>query len=149
MCFIFRSEFAEQSGKIGITLSIRQDKMTRRSLNASLSTALQWSKSKSPKKKKRSAVVITEKNCSWKEPEDPSNADHLQASEDALMFDIGWFAQVRPKSTVFGPILKRIFLMPSCLCPLSIFVFAANSCIGLPSCDAGENRRQECSTGFP
>ena len=31
---------------------------------------------------------------SWKEPEDPSNADHLQASDDALMFDIGWFAQV-------------------------------------------------------
>jgi len=49
---IYRSEFAEQNGKIGITLSI-----------------------------------------SWKEPEDPSNADHLQASDDALMFDIGWFAQ--------------------------------------------------------
>ena len=31
---------------------------------------------------------------SWKEPEDPSNAEHLQASDDALMFDIGWFAQV-------------------------------------------------------
>merc|ERR1712032_661324 len=49
---IYRSEFAEQNGKIGITLSI-----------------------------------------SWKEPEDPSNADQLQASDDALMFDIGWFAQ--------------------------------------------------------
>ena len=33
-------------------------------------------------------------NFSWKEPEDPSNADHVQASDDALMFDIGWFAQV-------------------------------------------------------
>ena len=36
---------------------------------------------------------IFEKN-SWKEPEDPTNEAHLQASEDALMFDIGWFAQV-------------------------------------------------------
>ena len=34
------------------------------------------------------------KRNSWKEPEDPTNEAHLQASEDALMFDIGWFAQV-------------------------------------------------------
>ena len=37
--------------------------------------------------------IFLKKN-SWKEPEDPTNEAHLQASEDALMFDIGWFAQV-------------------------------------------------------
>ena len=42
----------------------------------------------------------TFKKNSWKEPEDPTNEAHLQASEDALMFDIGWFAQVAKISFV-------------------------------------------------
>ena len=41
----------------------------------------------------KKGTIFLKKN-SWKEPEDPTNEAHLQASEDALMFDIGWVAQV-------------------------------------------------------
>ena len=55
---------------------------------------------------------------SWKEPEDPSNADHVKASDDALMFDIGWFAQVDISfnwgSLVFVFVFVFVFIFVFC-----------------------------------
>ena len=82
---IFRSEFAAQNGKIGITLSIRRDQRSKYHHVQHYLNRKQQQKATKTKNKDK---------FSWKEPEDPSNVDHVQASDDALMFDIGWFAQV-------------------------------------------------------
>ena len=32
-------------------------------------------------------------NVNWMEPEDPSDDDHIEASNTKLQFDFGWFAR--------------------------------------------------------
>ena len=43
----------------------------------------------------------------WKEPEDPSNSTHLEASETGMMFDIGWYTEPILGSGHYPEVMRR------------------------------------------
>ena len=63
---VYKADFKQQNGKIGITLSV-----------------------------------------SWKEPEDPTNSTHVEASETAMMFDIGWFSEPIFKNGEYPRVMRE------------------------------------------
>lgn len=46
-------------------------------------------------------------NCDWREPKDPENPKHVEASETSLLFNLGWFADPVYLTGDYPEVMKR------------------------------------------